>query len=88
MEITLEQLQKDFAGVSGPIDLYIDGSMLTYIDIDDNRIEGLELTAQPCGCCHDYTDTVCTIPYALEDMIESDIADLIEQLQKLQKLKG
>lgn len=78
-----KQIQTQFKGISGTIDLFIDGLQFNFIDIDKNEFECSESFSLSCGCCHDFQTIEKEISFELEFMEESDIADLIEQLNKL-----
>lgn len=80
---TFEQIQKEFKGITGTINLWTDGIQFNFINIDENEFECSELFTLSCGCCSEHQTTEREISHELEFMDKSDIADLIEQLNKL-----
>jgi hypothetical protein len=79
----LEQIQTQFKGVLGCIDIYIDATLFNFIDVDQDRLDGIESFVLNCGCCSDYDNMSSELSYELEYMDESDFQELIEQLEKL-----
>jgi hypothetical protein len=81
----LKQIQTQFKGVSGCIDIYTDdGERFNFIDVDQDRLDGIKSFVLSCGCCSDYDNVSSELSYELEYMDESDFQELIEQLEKLQ----
>jgi hypothetical protein len=78
-----EQIQKEFKGVSGSIDISIDGIIFNFIDVDEDRFDGVKIVMASCGCCGEFEDTGSILSYELEYMDESDFQEVIEQLEKL-----
>jgi hypothetical protein len=80
----LEQIQTQFKGVSGCIDFYTDyDATFNFIDVDQDRLDGIKYFVLSCGCCSDYDNVSSELSYELEYMDESDLQELIEQLEKL-----
>ena len=79
-----EQIKEQFSGISGTIDLYADGTMFYYIDVDCDRLEGYRSVTASCGCCSEalHMDDI-DIKHELEYMCDSDFLDLVEQLTKI-----
>ena len=81
----LKQIQTQFKGVSGCIDIYTDyDARFNFIDVDQDRLDGIKSFVLSCGCCSDYDNVSSELSYELEYMDESDFQELIEQLEKLQ----
>lgn len=78
-----EQIQTQFKGLIGTIDIYIDSNQFFFIDVDDNRLEGVQLYALSCGCCHDYQNIENDLSSELDYISDEDFEELIEQLNKL-----
>lgn len=78
-----EFLQKEYSGVYGTIGLYIDGTTIFYIDVDDDSIEGYRNMTARCGCCSEVIDYETKLSHEVEYMDDNDFKDLIEQLDKL-----
>ena len=80
----LEQIQTQFKGVSGCIDIYTDDDeRFNFIDVDQDRLDGIKSFVLSCGCCSDYDNVSSELSYELEYMDESDFQELTEQLEKL-----
>ena len=81
----LEQIQTQFKGVSGCIDFYTANGdeRFNFIDVDQDRLDGIKSFVLSCGCCSDYDNVSSELSYELEYMDESDFQELIEQLEKL-----
>lgn len=78
-----EQIQKEFKGVSGSIDIYIDVTEFYFVDVDGDRFEGSKTVTASCGCCGEYEDVESSLSYELEYMDESDFQELVDELKKL-----
>jgi hypothetical protein len=81
----LEQIQTQFKGVSGCIDIYTANGdeRFNFIDVDQDRLDGIKSFVLSCGCCSDYDNVSNELSYELKYMDESDFQELIEQLEKL-----
>jgi len=79
----LEQIQKEFKGISGSITLYIEGHSFFYIDVDNDKLEGCKFVTASCGCCSDPINIDTSLSYELEYMDDMDFQDLVEELNKL-----
>jgi hypothetical protein len=79
----LEQIQTQFKGISGCIDIYIGTTLFNFIDVDQDRLDGIKSFVLSCGCCSDYDNVSSELSYELEYMDESDFQELTEQLEKL-----
>ena len=79
----IEKIQKEFAGVSGPISLWMDGTKFFYVDVDADILQGYKHVTASCGCCSEIEDIESDLSYELEYMDDLDFADLIEELKKL-----
>ena len=84
--MTYEQIKDKYKGVSGSIDYYDYSHRFFYIDVDQDKLEGVESYTLSCGCCGDYRDVVTEISYEVQYMDESDLKDFIEQLDKLKAI--
>lgn len=49
--IKFEKIKKEFAGVVGGVELWIDGTQFFYIDVDADIIQGYRHVTAACGCC-------------------------------------
>ena len=79
----LEQIQTKYKGVSGSIYLIIDGTYFKYIDVDQDRLEGVRSVTLSCGCCSDYEPFDSELSYELEYMCEDEFQELIEELENI-----
>ena len=80
MKERLEQIQTQFKGVSGSIYLIIDGTHFDYIDVDQDRLEGVRSVTLSCRCCSDYEPFDSELSHELEYMCEDEFQELIEEL--------
>jgi hypothetical protein len=78
-----EKIKKEFAGVAGGVDLWIDGTQFFYIDVDADIIQGYRHVTAACGCCSEIVDYEPDLSYELEYMDDMDFSDLIDELIKL-----
>ncbi len=81
----LETIQTRFAGISGGINIYIDGTQFFFVDVDGNRLEGYKHVTASCGCCSEIKDVDTDLGYELEWMADADFADLLTGLEELKK---
>jgi hypothetical protein len=81
--IRLEQIQTQFAGISGSLNMYVDATQFFYVDVDENRLEGYRTVTASCGCCSEQVDVDTDLSYEIEYMDDADFNELIEQLDKL-----
>jgi hypothetical protein len=80
----LEQIQTQYKGISGNISLFTtDGATYNFIDVDNDRLDGIELFTLSCGCCSDYDNMSTELSYELEYMDEDDFNELLSELDKL-----
>jgi len=79
----LEQIQTQYKGINGDIDLYIDGTSFYFIDVDDNRLDGRESFTLSCGCCSEFVDVDSSLSNELEYMNENEFNELISELDNL-----
>lgn len=84
--IRMQRIKAEFKGVFGAIDMYIDATRYHFIDVDDNRLDGILTSTASCGCCSEYIDYESEISYELEYLDDSEYEDLISQLQILKVL--
>lgn len=80
---TPDTLRETYAGSSGRIALYIDGTHYHYIDVDADLLEGIRYTTASCGCCSDSEGVETSLAYELEYMDRADITCLVEELETL-----
>jgi hypothetical protein len=79
----LEQIQTQYKGISGNISLFTDGATYNFIDVDNDRLDGIESFTLSCGCCSDYDNMSTELSYELEYMDEDDFNELLSELDKL-----
>ena len=78
-----QEIKDKFKGISGSINLYIDGTTIFFIDVDSDRVEGYRSVTASCGCCSETIDWESELSYELEYMEDDDYKELIEELEKL-----
>lgn len=78
-----QEIKDKFKGISGSINLYIDGTNFNFIDVDSDRVEGYISETASCGCCPETIDWESELSYELEYMEDDDYKELIEELEKL-----
>jgi hypothetical protein len=83
-----EQVKEQFSGIAGGIDLYVDGTLFYYIDVDDDRLEGYRIKSLSCGCCSEAVHSNdIDLKYELEYMDDDDFQILVEQLTYLTRMR-
>ena len=82
----IERIKKEFKGVYGAIDLYIDATRFHFIDVDTDRIDGMRTVTASCGCCGEDIEANSEISYEVEYLDDTEFEDLINQLETLKIL--
>jgi hypothetical protein len=78
-----EMIKKEFSGVCGSLNLYVDGTSFFFVDVDGDRLEGYRHVTASCGCCSEVEDYDGSLSYEVEYMDDMDFSDLVEALTKL-----
>jgi hypothetical protein len=78
-----EMIQTQFAGISGSLDLYVDGTSFFFVDVDEDRLEGYRTVTASCGCCSEQVDVDTDLSYEIEYMDDADFSELVDEITKL-----
>jgi hypothetical protein len=72
-----ETFKSKFPGFKGVVNFRTnEGEQINFIDVESNLVEFTVYETYECGCCGDYYDNSCQLPFMLDDMSNDQFDEL------------